>query len=74
MRRFQNEYFGNGQLHILNADTGALVGAFIPMNMYLDHKAAAEEVLSWKMLAQQRRERARKFAEEMERNARGLYR
>jgi hypothetical protein len=72
--RFQNEYFGNGELQIVNAGTGALIGrkdAYIPLNMYLDHKKAAAEVASWKIQAEQRRERARKFAEEMRQSACG---
>lgn len=37
VRRFENEYFGNGQLHIVNAETGDLIArkdAYIPMNMF----------------------------------------
>ena len=43
LKRFSRDYFGNGQLHIYNADTDALIpkkDAFIPVNMYLDYKAA----------------------------------
>jgi hypothetical protein len=39
--------------------------------MYFDDKGAASELVYWKALAEQRRERGRKFAEEIERNARG---
>ena len=42
MKRFWQDYFGNGQLHIVNADTGELIGrkdAYLPMNMYLDQRA-----------------------------------
>ena len=39
--------------------------------MFLDGKGAAAELAHWKALAEQRRELDRKFAEEMERNARG---
>lgn len=45
--------------------------AYIPMNMYLDGEGAAAELAQWKRLAEQRRDRDRKFGEEMERNARG---
>jgi hypothetical protein len=73
VKRFAQDYFGNGQLHIVNADTGELIGrkdAYLPLNMYLDGKGAASELAHWKALAEQRRERDRKFAEELERNAR----
>jgi hypothetical protein len=73
VKRFAQDYFGNGQLHIVNADTGELIGrkdAYLPLNMYLDGKGAASELAHWKALAKQRRERDRKFAEELERNAR----
>jgi hypothetical protein len=74
VRRFWQDYFGNGQLHIVNTDTGELIGrkdAYIPMNMYLDSEGAASELAHWRALAAQRRERDRKFAEEIERNSRG---
>jgi hypothetical protein len=38
--------------------------------MFLDPEGAAAELAHWKALAVQRRERDRKFAEEMARNAR----
>jgi hypothetical protein len=74
IKRFERDYFGNGELHILNADTGALIGrkdAYIPVNMFLDREAADAEVARWKALAEQRRERGKRYAEEMERNACG---
>jgi hypothetical protein len=58
--RFHKEYFGNGQLRIVDAETGDLLSrkdAFIPMNMYLDHEAADAEISRWKALASERRER-----------------
>ena len=58
----------------MNADTGALIGrkdAYIPMNMFLDREAADAEIARWKALAEHRRERGKRYAEEMERNARG---
>ena len=60
VRRFENEYFGNGQLQIINADTGDLIArkdAYIPVNMYLDQDAADAEIARWKQLAEQRRDR-----------------
>jgi hypothetical protein len=72
--RFWQEYFGNGQLQIFNTDTGEMIGrkdAYIPVNMYLDSDGAAAELAYWKRLAAQRRERDRKFAEDIERYARG---
>jgi hypothetical protein len=60
--------------HIINTDTGELIGrkdAYLPENMWLDDKGAAAELAHWKAQAAERRERDRKFAEEIERNARG---
>ncbi len=60
VKRFEQDYFGNGQLHIVNTDTGDLIGrkdAYIPMNMYLDGKGAKAELEYWKAAAEQRRER-----------------
>jgi hypothetical protein len=74
VRRFWQDYFGNGQLHIVNTETGELIGrkdAYLPTNMFLDHEAAAADLALWKTLAEQRRERDRRYGEEMERNARG---
>ena len=74
VRRFWQDYFGNGQLHIVDTDTGELIGrkdAYLPMNMHLDHKGAAAELAHWKALAEQRRERDRNFSQEIERSALG---
>jgi hypothetical protein len=74
VKRFEHDYFGNGQLHIVATDTGNLIGrkdAYIPMNMYLDGDGAAAELAHWKAVAERRRERGRKYADEMERNSRG---
>ena len=63
VRRFENDYFGNGEMHIVNADTGALIGRkdpYIPLNMFLDQEAADAEIARWKALAEQRRERGRR--------------
>jgi Methylamine utilization protein MauJ len=60
IKRFERDYFGNGKLHIVNADTGALISrkdAYIPLNMFLNQQAADAEIARWKGLAQQRRER-----------------
>lgn len=68
VRRFENEYFGNGQLHIVNAETGVLIArkdAYIPMNMFLDQDAADAEIAHWKRVAEQRRERNKRYAKEM---------
>jgi hypothetical protein len=72
--RFQFDYFGNGELQIFNADTGALLGrkdAYLPVNMHLNHKAADAEIARWKRLAEERRTRDRSFAEETSRLAFG---
>ncbi len=66
--RFSSDYFGNGQLHIVNADTGALIArkdAFIPVNMYLDSDAAEADIAHWKRLAEQRRDRDKRYGDEM---------
>jgi hypothetical protein len=60
IRRFERDYFGNGELRIVNADTGELIGRkdpYIPLNMLPDLKAADAEIARWKALAQQRRDR-----------------
>jgi hypothetical protein len=70
VRRFENEYFGNGQLHIVDADTGDLIArkdAYIPMNMYLDQDAADAEITYWKRTGEQRRDLNRRYAEESSR-------
>jgi hypothetical protein len=70
VRRFEHEFFGNGQLQIFNAETDELISrkdAFIPMNMYLDKDAADAEVARWKALAETRRERSQRYADEMAR-------
>ena len=36
--RFRKEYFGNGQLHIVDAETGQLISrkdAYLPLNMWM---------------------------------------
>jgi hypothetical protein len=72
--RFQFDYFGNGELQIFNADTGALLGrkdAYLPLNMHLNHEGANAEIARWRRLAEERRARGRNFAEEMSRQAVG---
>jgi hypothetical protein len=74
VNRFMHDYFGNGQLHIVAADTGKLIGrkdAYIPINMYFDGDGAASLLAEWKAIAEQRRERCRKYAEQLERNSLG---
>jgi hypothetical protein len=59
VKRFEQDYFGNGRLEIFDSATDELLGrkdAFIPMNMFLDGDAAAAELAHWKALAEQRRE------------------
>jgi hypothetical protein len=70
VRRFED----NGKLRIVNANTGELVGrkdAYIPVNMHSDPQGAAAILAHWKALAEQRRQFDQKFADEMERYARG---
>ena len=76
VKRFEQDYFGNGRLHIVNTDTGELIGrkdAYLPVNKYLDREGAAAELAYWKALAEQRRSASRNKA--MTRSAtRGLRR
>jgi UDP-galactopyranose mutase len=67
VRRFQNDYLGNGQLHIVNADTGALIGRkdeYIPVNMIFDQRRADAQSARLKALAERRRE-YRLYSDEM---------
>lgn len=70
VRRFENEYFGNGHLHVVDAESGDLIArkdAYLPVNMFLDQDAADAEIVRWKRLAEQRRERNKRYADEMTR-------
>jgi hypothetical protein len=72
--RFNKEYFGNGQLRIVDAETGELISrkdAFIPVNMYLDHEAADADIARWKAVAAERRERDARYADEVTRHSQG---
>jgi hypothetical protein len=74
VKRFEHDYFGNGQLQIVASESGELIGrkdAYIPVNMYFDSDGAAAELAHWKRIAEARRQRERNFGEEMERNSRG---
>jgi hypothetical protein len=66
VKRFQHDHFGNGQLCIVNAETGVLIGrkdAYIPANMFFNREAADAELADWKALAERRREWKRSTAE-----------
>jgi hypothetical protein len=68
--RFFKEYFGNGQLRIVNADTGELISrkdAFIPVNMYQDVDGSNAEIARWKQAAADRKAQGERCAEEMAR-------
>lgn len=74
LSRFHKEFFGNGQLRIVDAETGDLISrkdAFIPINMYLDSEAADAEIARWKALALERRERDARYADEIARHSKG---
>jgi hypothetical protein len=63
--RFFKEYFGNGQLRIVNAETGKLISrkdAFIPVNMYQDVDACDADIARWKRIAADRLDLASRFA------------
>jgi hypothetical protein len=70
--RFSKEYFGNGQLHIVDAESGELIArkdTFIPMNMYQDDEAADLLIARWKQLANDRRDRDKRYGDEITRLA-----
>lgn len=70
MNRFSKEYLGNGQLHIVDAETGELLSrkdAYIPVNMYLDHESADAAISRWKVLAAARRDLNQHYGTEMNR-------
>jgi uncharacterized ferritin-like protein (DUF455 family) len=55
-------------LQVFNADTGALIArkdAYIPLNMRQDWNAARAEIAHWRMLAEDRRNRDRRYADEI---------
>jgi hypothetical protein len=57
--RFSRDYWGNGKLRILNADTGGLISrkdAFVPVNCWLDVDAANSRIDGWKRRAEERRQ------------------
>jgi hypothetical protein len=61
VKRFVRDYFGNGRLHVYNADTGSLISrkdAYLPMNMWLDVEASERDIAYWRKLADHRRQRA----------------
>ena len=68
--RFSKEYFGNGQLRIVNADTGELISrkdAFLPMNMYQDIDGANADIARWKQIAVDRHGRNARYADDLAR-------
>jgi hypothetical protein len=72
--RFHHEYFGNGQLRLLNAETGKLISrkdAYLPLNMVFDPQAANAEVNRWKEVAKFRRSIEQRFASELTRLSKG---
>jgi hypothetical protein len=74
LSRFWKEYFSNGQLHIVDSDTGQLISrkdAYIPMNMYANPEGSDALIAQWKQLASDRRERDGRYAQELARLSRG---
>ncbi|MCP1829122.1 hypothetical protein J2R76_005822 [Bradyrhizobium sp. USDA 4532] len=72
--RFQADLFGNGQLQIVNADTGELISrkdAYLPVNMFANPEGSDALITRWKWLAHKRRTLGSLFAEEMGRWSRG---
>ena len=59
LTRFILEYIGNGELHIFDGETRALlsrVEAFIPVNYWADHEALEIQILEWTREAERRKE------------------
>lgn len=57
LRRFQLDYLGNGELHVYDADTRALlsrVDAFIPLNCWVNHEWFESEIAKWLEVAEHR--------------------
>jgi|SRR5579872_557367 len=70
--RFFKEYFGNGQLRIVDAETGELISrkdAFIPVNMYQDVDACDADIARWRQIAIDRRDRGSRFRSDLARYA-----
>lgn len=68
--RFQGDLGGNGQLQIVDADTGELISrkdAYIPVNMYFNPKGSDALIARWKWLADRRRVLETLFQAETER-------
>jgi hypothetical protein len=68
VKRFFRDYFGNGRLHIYDADTGSLISrkdAYVPMNMRLDFEASERDIANWTKLAGHRRQRATSVGSEV---------
>jgi len=61
MERFMKEYFGNGPLHIYNAETGDLLSRkdnFLPVNMMPNPAGSDLQIAYWRRLAEMRRQRS----------------
>lgn len=58
IERFMRDYFANGELHIRNSETGALISrcvAFIPVNVIINRDAWDKRIQEWEDLAKQRK-------------------
>jgi hypothetical protein len=68
LKRFFRDFMGNGQLHIYNADTGGLIArkeSYLPKNVWVDHDGIADEIASWKRIAEWRRQRSASVGNEI---------
>jgi hypothetical protein len=68
--RFWKEYFGNGQLHIVDAESGELISrkdAYLPVNMHGNPEGSDALIRQWKQLAADRRERDFRYGLEVSR-------
>ena len=68
--RFQGDLGGNGQLQIVDADTGQLISrkdAYMPVNMFFGPESSDALIARWKWLAGRRRVSDTQFQTEMER-------
>ncbi len=74
LSRFWSDLFGNGQLHIVDAESGQLISrkdAYIPVNMYFDGEGSDALIAHWRRLASERRERDSRYGLEMTRLSQG---
>jgi hypothetical protein len=68
LQRFFADYFGNGELHIYNSDTGELISrkdAFMPVNMMANPEGSKQAIRRWLTLAERRHARTASLEHEI---------